>query len=148
MYFLGALESSGEDLTYQWGLGDGSSSTNDYIEHTYNQPGNYTVSLTITASNGETDTVQETIKVLPNLDKFQTGLSSPDWLNLKDDGVLSVDLGDPVPGIEYRWDFGDGSTGNGESVSHDYGNNLGMYELKLTVVDTDLTTSGPKHTAK
>jgi serine protease len=38
--------------------------------------------------------------------------------------------------VEYRWEFGDGSTAEGEVVEHTYDRN-GAYEVELTVVDDD-----------
>lgn len=126
-----------EDATYAWDFGDGSTGSGATAEHTYSQAGNYTATLTVT-SDGETETFTTTIGVLPNLDEPEDSNSdtvSPEWLNLKDTSTLEVDLGDPVPGWEYRWDFGDGSTGEGSRISHTYPA-LGMYELRLTIVDT------------
>jgi PKD repeat protein len=39
-------------------------------------------------------------------------------------------------GLSYRWDFGDGSIGNGPIVSHSFGG-AGSYTVKLTVTDKD-----------
>jgi PKD repeat protein len=42
--------------------------------------------------------------------------------------------------IDYTWDFGDGTTGNGEIITHSYPT-LGEYSIKLSVTDNDgLTT--------
>ena len=48
------------------------------------------------------------------------------------DGVASR----PAVGsmVSYHWDFGDGSTGSGASVSHVYSKSW-TYVIKLTVVD-------------
>jgi PKD repeat protein len=39
-------------------------------------------------------------------------------------------------GLSYRWDFGDGATGNGPAVSHSYAQ-AGSYTARLTVADKD-----------
>jgi len=38
-------------------------------------------------------------------------------------------------GLTYAWDFGDGSTGSGQTINHAYARK-GVYESKLTVTDT------------
>lgn len=43
---------NGDDLSYMWSFGDGSSSTEASPTHTYTSPGTYTVELTVTDSNG------------------------------------------------------------------------------------------------
>ncbi len=48
--------------TYSWNFGDGQTSTSQNPSHTYNQPGTYTVSLTVTNPTGQS-TKTATIKV-------------------------------------------------------------------------------------
>jgi len=49
--------SSGNISSVRWDFGDGSTSTANNPSHTYSSPGNYTVSLRVTFSNGSTQTV-------------------------------------------------------------------------------------------
>lgn len=44
-------QSSGLNLTYFWDFGDGNTSTQQYPTHTYNQPGNYIVCLTVSGAD-------------------------------------------------------------------------------------------------
>jgi PKD repeat protein len=53
--FINTSQDGGDDpenITYQWTFGDGASSTNQHPTHTYNAPGAYVVSLTISNSVG------------------------------------------------------------------------------------------------
>lgn len=58
--------------------------------------------------------------------------SAADSLTYTCDGFALLAAGATT--AEYRWDFGDGSTGTGEQTSHRYGE-AGHYEIRLTVVD-------------
>ncbi|VVB91155.1 PKD domain protein [uncultured archaeon] len=62
------------------------------------------------------------------------------------DGSLSSDpdAGDSV--VSYQWDFGDGSTGSGATVTHTYKDN-GAYTVSLTVTDTHGATDTKTTTA-
>jgi PKD repeat protein len=53
------------------------------------------------------------------------------------DGAASTDIDGSIAG--YRWDFGDGTTGNGAQASHTYGA-AGTYQVVLTVTDDDGAT--------
>ena len=44
-------------------------------------------------------------------------------------------------GNVYSWDFGDGTTGMGDSISHTYGDSVGVYAVCLFVDDTVCMTS-------
>jgi PKD repeat protein len=44
--------------------------------------------------------------------------------------------------VSYSWDFGDGTTGSGKTVTHKYAK-AGKYTVKLTVTDDDGQTSDP-----
>ncbi|WP_317136839.1 PKD domain-containing protein [Methanochimaera problematica] len=52
-------ESTGDITSREWDFGDGDKSPDQNPEHTYNNPGKYTVSLTVTR-NGESETVTKT----------------------------------------------------------------------------------------
>jgi len=58
----------GEPLQHLWDFGDGSTFTEEYTAHSYKAPGSYTVSLTVTDDEGETDTVEAIVKVIQQHD--------------------------------------------------------------------------------
>jgi PKD repeat protein len=63
--------------------------------------------------------------------------------SLEFSGADSTDDGDI---LSYTWDFGDGTTGSGKSVTHSY-SEAGSYEVTLTVTDdSGLSDTGPPHT--
>jgi len=56
-------EFSAADFQYKWDFGDGASSTEQKPGHTFNAPGAYTVTLTVTDSCGVSKTAAKTISV-------------------------------------------------------------------------------------
>ncbi|MES2590047.1 MAG: PKD domain-containing protein [Bacteroidota bacterium] len=60
--FTGSGSSGQLPYTYLWDFGDGNSSSNEIINHTYANEGAYTVSLTVTDANGLTQTRRQNVR--------------------------------------------------------------------------------------
>ncbi len=156
--FFTATESrdfQGDIASYHWEFGDGKTGSGETIQHTYTLGGYYVVTLTVTDESGETAQTNLGISVQPGQSDgggdypscggsdFQplAIITSKYWScaatgkvgeEITMDGVASR----PAVGsmVSYHWDFGDGSTGTGASVSHVYSKSW-TYVIKLTVVD-------------
>jgi PKD repeat protein len=63
-------------VSYEWIFGDGGTSSDKNPVHTYTAEGNYTVTLTVTGTNGDEDASQATISV--------TGKLQPSALKIDD----------------------------------------------------------------
>lgn len=50
-------------VTWSWSFGDGGGSTARNPDHTYDEPGTYTVTLTATSSEGGTDSLSKAVTV-------------------------------------------------------------------------------------
>jgi peptide/nickel transport system substrate-binding protein len=83
--------------SWAWDFGDGNTAEGSVVKHTfgssggfssYSSVGNYPVKLTVQSSNGSSDTVYQTIRVLPD-EVPSEGSPNPDVLT-------SVSIGDPV----------------------------------------------------
>lgn len=63
--FIGSAsyDPDGGDLSHLWNFGDGYTSTQADVSHTYNTPGVYTATLNVTDSSGASDASQTTITV-------------------------------------------------------------------------------------
>ena len=59
------LEADAAQFSYQWNFGDGATAAGPQVSHAYEQPGKFTVVLTMTDVEGGTYTSQTTIEVLP-----------------------------------------------------------------------------------
>jgi PKD repeat protein len=126
-------------LSYAWDFGDGSSGSGTLTpSHTYQDNGTYTVTLTVTDANGLTaqDVAVVTVNNLPptaTVGPFSGQVGTPI--------AFTANATDPSPadraaGLTYVWDFGDGTTGNGQTPSHAY-TAEGLYQVLLTVSDKD-----------
>ncbi|MBF6591625.1 MAG: PKD domain-containing protein [Ktedonobacterales bacterium] len=126
-----ASATAGRDLAYTWGFSDGTVASGQSVSHTYTQFGQMTVSLAARDPIGQTASAQLTLTVLPPLPRaafaFQQEASNP----LTVDFDASSSTGEQP---QYAWNFGDGNTDQGVSVSHQYAG-VGTYTVTLTVTD-------------
>lgn len=130
-------QSTPAGLTYNWNFGDGSPhGTTADPAHTYNNPGPYTVTLTVTdPSTGcqATKQVYNAVRiVIPRVDFTYTPPEGCKPLPVKATARLS-DIVDPV--AAYFWDFGDGPpvTTTVDNATHTY-TTAGTFQIKLTIV--------------
>ncbi|WP_162259877.1 PKD domain-containing protein [Nocardioides sp. Soil777] len=132
----------GGPLQLAWDFGDGTSGSGAAPTHTYDAPGDYEVTLTVTDDAGATATSTVVVgAVRANGDPVAAFTSGCDGLACTFDASGSQDPdGDD---LQYAWSFGDGDTGAGSTPSHTYGA-AGAYDVTLTVTDplgaTDATT--------
>ncbi len=102
--FISAATSPGATITsYQWDFGDGGTATGVTPTHTYNSEGIHTVILTVTDSNGSTDTAQHdivprlvvgTIETVP--DSPQAGEAFSIRVQLKNEGGITISAALPT----------------------------------------------------
>ncbi|RQG93629.1 PKD domain-containing protein [Natrarchaeobius chitinivorans] len=75
--------SEGDIESYEWDLGDGTEASGDVVTHTYEETGEYTVELTVTDADGETDTASVVLDVLDEIegpgDDFKVVGYYPGW---------------------------------------------------------------------
>ena len=123
---------------FRWNFGDCSpASTTKAPSHVFTSAGTYAVSVTVTDSNGQTDTADNTIVVTaynhaPTA-TFLWGIiepSRPTFVGLS--AQPSTDVDGKI--TSYAWTFGDGSTGGGQVAFHEYPN-AGTYRASLIVTD-------------
>ncbi|RLE36802.1 hypothetical protein DRJ23_06845, partial [Candidatus Acetothermia bacterium] len=130
----------GSIVSYSWNFGDGQSGSGVTIQHAYSAPGTYTVRLTVTDDDGASDTATQQVVV-------QVATPPP---TADAGGPYSGTVGQPVTLsgtgstgtiTSYSWNFGDGHTASGSTVTHSYAA-PGTYTATLTVsgpggTDTD-----------
>jgi PKD repeat protein len=112
-----------------WNFDDDSSSVLQNPVHDFPGPGMYYVCLAIDGPNCLNTSCQEiNVGNVPNCISYFTYTHSGLNLNL---------YGHIVNGLpaNYAWSFGDGQTGTGQSVTHQY-SVAGVYYVTLTTIDT------------
>lgn len=131
--------STGAPVSWQWNLGNGSTSTQQSPSASYTSPGNYKVTLTVKNAAGNTSTAEKTVTVWEK--------PKPDFTASPAKGCIPFDVtftdrSNPVNGsiTAYSWDFGDGATGSGSSPVHTY-NNVLSPTVTLTVTNSNGCTA-------
>jgi serine protease len=121
--------STGEVTSYDWNFGDGGTSTLRNPTHQYGNPGNYTVTLTVTGDCGS-DAETKTNYVHVDGPPFAAFSGTP----TSGDYPLTVGFTDQSSGqvASYDWDFGDGGSSSAENPVHEY-TAAGDYTVTLTV---------------
>lgn len=115
-------------VQYYWEFGDGAASAAENPTHTYFQPGTYTVTLTVTGYNGETDVMvkQDIIEVYPQAIAFFA--ANPLNVVIPNNPVNFFNLSQNA--TDYLWDFGDGNYSTEENPQYMYGE-VGSYWVTL-----------------
>jgi len=111
---------------YNWSFGDGGSATGSKVSHAYTTAGTFTATLTVTDSKGQTSEVGTPVIVTapvvtnkaPQAVISATPISGSAPLTVSFDGGGSTDSDGAIS--SYVWNFGDGSSATGKTVSHTY----------------------------
>lgn len=123
-----------QTASYFWDLGDGNTSAGQSVSHTYAQPGVYTVTLqTITADSCTSISVFPLVLMdsIPNgCASYFTATPTANMMVMAFDGFTQS----PYP-TEFTWDFGDGTSGSGQSLVHTYCC-VGTYNVVLITSDS------------
>ena len=91
----GSVDPDGAIELYNWDFGDGSTAQGDVVTHVYSDDGTFTVTLTVTD------------------DGTPTPATATDTATITDEDSNTI--------VGYEWDFGDGTTAEGSTQTHAYG---------------------------
>jgi PKD repeat protein len=126
----------GTIVTYQWDFGDQNSGTGMIVSHAYTGYGNHTVTLTVTDSEGLSNTCSRQIRILiAPVASFTYSPKKPAKNVMVTFNASASHDPDRVI-VAYHWDFGDQNSGTGMIVGHAYAKE-GTYNVTLTVTDDD-----------
>jgi len=129
----------GTIVNYTWNFGDSTpnvTETDPITTHIYTTYGTYNATLTITDSEGLTDTAWGILTIRKHPVAIFT--YSPPLPLVNTTVTFNASLSTPDGGtiVSYAWNFGDGNTGTGMIVNHTY-TAYGTYNVTLTVTDSE-----------
>lgn len=143
----GSTAASGTAITtFSWSFGDGASATGTSASHAFTSAGTYNTTLTVTDSKGLSSTTSTPVVVTAAVitNKAPTAIISATPMNgtapltVTLDGSASTDSDGTI--ASYTWNFGDGSSASGKTVTHTY-STAATFTATLQVVD-NLGASG------
>jgi len=136
----GSYDTDGYIVGYSWYFSDGNTDSGVTVSHSYVEDGEYTVTLKVVDDDGAFGIKTSSIVVknrppVADLDTSSAILDKKEIVTFNASG--SYDPDGTI--VSYSWDFGDGNTATGVTVSHAYADN-GSYVVTLTVTDNDGAT--------
>lgn len=130
-----STDPDGTIAAYDWIFGDGQTASGRTVVHTFQTPGTFTNSLTVTDNLGATNTKVKNLEVINKAPVPAFTMSSPSLIvtvKIDFDAGSSYDPDGTI--AHYDWIFGDGWSAQGQRFSRVF-TRPGTYVLKLTVTD-------------
>ena len=131
----GSVDQDGRIVKYEWDFKDGEITTGKVVRHKFKRVDTFLVKLTVTDNSGLESYVEKELEVRGHA---PVAAFTADNTFGTTSTVFHFDAGnskdDDGPIASFDWTFGDGSTGSGETTSHQYSVN-GNYSVHLNVTD-------------
>lgn len=129
-----------QPLTFRWDFGDGQTSSEPIVTHTYKKGGEYTVMLTVTDDSGlecDRGSITQAVRVnTPPKAEYAGKSQACVGDELVFDASPTID--DTSDNLSYFWDFGDNTSAEGKVVRKAYQKG-GRYVVALKVDDNENT---------
>ena len=106
--------------TYAWDFGDGTTGSGVAVTHQYPRANTFTVTLTVTSDTGVVSTASRTITVSTTLPPQAAQFTISPTVPAVNQDVFFNASTSTVTGGTLNWDFGDGGTAVGITVTHRY----------------------------
>jgi PKD repeat protein len=137
----------GTIVAYRWDFGNGAGAAGEVARYAYQQPGTYTVTLSVTDDSGRpnasaSSTVKVTVEPRPKTPP-RPRAELPGAAAMRQALLFDASKSEDVDGniLTYRWDFGDGTTSDVMTETHAYAA-PGTYVVRLTVADDSESPEG------
>lgn len=118
---------------YNWDLGDGTYATGQNVTHTYSTHQRYTIGLTTTNFPDSC-----TYSGFSTVDLSTTSDCESSFTSNQGNNSFAMNFQATTTSpysTEFSWSFGDGTSGTGQSISHNY-TAAGIYQVTLNSVDS------------
>jgi PKD repeat protein len=132
-----SFSSLGNIVSWLWDFGDGNTSTAQNPTHHYTADGSYTISLTVSTSDGCGASASQTVQIdncSPQPD-CQASFSAYTYGNCEIN-FTDQSYSNSANIVSWNWDFGDGNTSTDQNPVHHYGA-AGFYTITLTISSSD-----------
>jgi len=147
-------DSDGYIVNYFWNFGDETYAYGETAIHTYDESGEYTISLIVTDNRGGTGSTTKTVTVEnspPSEDLNNVPVAnftkSPEPAYATETVTFDASDSSDSDGqiVSYSWDFGDGTSATGVTTTHVFAGD-GSYLVELTVTDNEGSTDSTSAT--
>jgi PKD repeat protein len=129
----GSSDSDGTIRSHAWEFRDGSTGSGQTASHTYQQPGTYTIRLTVTDNARASASAGRNVTVKNRAPRAAFTVACVKLtLTCAFDASASADSDGTIQ--SYAWSFADGTTATGQTASHTYAR-AGSCTATLTVTD-------------
>ena len=142
--FDGRASTAADDATleeYRWAFGDGSEAEGASVIHSYDEPGTYTLRLTVRDDLGREGSTQSQLSITERaptptaLPPFAPSIAGPERLLVGQKVTYTGQVSDAdATVLDFRWAFSDNTTAIGQAVDKVF-NLPGIYLIVLTVAD-------------
>ncbi len=136
--FIATVSGGTTPYSFAWNFGDNSTGTGNPVTHSYNSPGNYTVTLRVTdatAAVAVATALERVSPMPPVIPSFRVSTAPAAGFQTTFNGTATGGNG----GYGYMWSFGDGSNATGQNPRHVYSSS-GNYTVTVKVTDSSGNT--------
>ena len=113
----GSSDPDGTVVAWAWDFGDGGAAAGVTATHVYAAAGTYLITLTVTDSQALTNSLSKSVTVVANTPPVAAFTYTVTGQAVMFDASASTD---DKGIVSWSWDFGDGSTGSGQTVEHTF----------------------------
>ena len=134
--------------SYAWNFGDGTTGAGMVTTHEFRTIATFRVTLTVTDSRGAQATTVRSVVVTASTPPTASFVATPNPVGTNQDVFFNAEASRailPRRIVTYSWNFGDGRTSSGATVSRSF-STIGTYNVVLTVTDDAGAVSTPPFT--